>query len=337
MSKLNRFNLLIISLLAILTSCEKEIDFSEQYDNGIAVYAIAVPGEPFSIRLSRSFTVNDNPTVVFSHYSSYYSELDTLYRTEIVINNAQVEVTVNGADKYAMTYNPVSPYAYNCDYVPKEGDNISVKVRAPGYHDISASTKIEKIQRAQIAKTEVVYKDNGDDGSIIVGNPLDRFGVDSVMSITLKINDPVGEHNFYRLRVCGVAEKEQALVGTITFKQYNLSDVFTSDDIIFSDNMLTKPFGDWQAGFSNVFDDHLFDGQEYTFTVESRKRNGDNPHVILELQTISQDLYYFLKSYQVFRISTDDVYMTPIGLYSNIKDGWGILGSLSYDRHIIYY
>ena len=29
--------------------------------------------------------------------------------------------------------------------------------------------------------------------------------------------------------------------------------------------------------------------------------------------------------------------MTPIGLYSNIKDGWGILGSLSYDRHIIYY
>ena len=96
-------------------------------------------------------------------------------------------------------------------------------------------------------------------------------------------------------------------------------------------------YGDWQAGFSNVFDDHLFDGQEYTFTVESRKRNGDNPHVILELQTISQDLYYFLKSYLVFRISTDDVYMTPIGLYSNIKDGWGILGSLSYDRHIIYY
>ena len=336
MSNQNRHIIFLISLLALLTSCEKEIDFSGQYDSGIAVYAIAVRGEPFSMRLSRSCTVNDNPTVVFSHYSSYYSELDTLYRTEIVINNAQVEVTVNGSEKYAMTYNPVSPYAYNCDYVPKEGDNISVKVSAPGYHDISASTKIEKIQRAQIVKTEVVYKDNGDDGSIIVGNPLDRFGVDSVMSITLKINDPAGEHNFYRLRVCGVAEKELPL-GTITYKQYNLSDVFTSDDIIFSDNMLTKPFGDWQAGFSNVFDDHLFDGQEYTFTVESRKRNGDNPHVILELQTISQDLYYFLKSYQVFRISTDDVYMTPIGLYSNIKDGWGILGSLSYDRHIIYY
>ena len=241
MNKLNRHIILFISLLAILSSCEKEIDFSGQYDSGIAVYAIAVPGEPFSMRLSRSFTVNDNPTVVFSHYSSYYSELDTLYRTVIVINNAQVEVTVNGSEKYAMTYNPVSPYAYNCDYVPKEGDNISVKVSAPGYHDITASTKIEKIQRAQIVKTEVVYKDNGDDGSIIVGNPLDRFGVDSVMSITLKINDPAGEHNFYRLRVCGVAEQELPL-GTITYKQYNLSDVFTSDDIIFSDNMLTKPY-----------------------------------------------------------------------------------------------
>ena len=183
MSNQNRHIILFISLLAILSSCEKEIDFSGQYDNGIAVYAIAVPGEPFSIRLSRSFTVNDNPTVVFSHYSSYYSELDTLYRTEIVIDNAQVEVTVNGSDKYTMTYNPVSPYPYLCDYVPREGDNITVKASASGYHDISASTRIEKTQKIQIAKTEVVYKDNGDDGSVIVGNPLDRFGVEIPMEL----------------------------------------------------------------------------------------------------------------------------------------------------------
>ena len=30
--------------MAVLTSCEKEIEFSEQYDSGIAVYAIADPG-----------------------------------------------------------------------------------------------------------------------------------------------------------------------------------------------------------------------------------------------------------------------------------------------------
>ncbi len=341
MSKLNQFNVFILSLLAVLTNCEKEIEFSEKYDSGIAVYAIADPGQPFSMRISRSFTVNDNPSVVFSSYSKYYSELDTLYRTQIVITDAHVEVTVNGAEKYNMQYNSTNPYAYTCDYTPKVGDNISVHITAPGYKDVSASATIEQPKKVEILNTEVVYKDLGDDQAYVMTNPLtgrtEPFGEDSVMLLTLKMTDPAGEHNFYRLRVCSVAERTRVYFSDHTGTFYALTDVFTSDDIIFSDNMLTKPYGYWKEGFSNVFDDHLFNGQEYTFMVESRKPCGENQHVIVELQTISQDLYYFLKSYMLFRISTDDVYMTPIGLYSNIQDGWGILGALSYDRHIIYY
>ena len=341
MSKLNRYSIFLISLIAVLASCEKEIDFGAEYDNGIAVYAIADPGQPFSMRISRSFTVNDNPSVVFSNYSKYYSELDTLYRTQIVIVDAQAEVTVNGVDRYTLQYNPVSPYAYTSDYTPKVGDKISVKVSAPGYKDVSSSATIEKPQKIEIINTEVVYKELGDNQAYVLINPLtggtEPFGEDSVMMLTLKMADSVSEHNFYRLRVCSVSERTRIYFGEHTEKFYALSDVFTSDDIIFSDDMLTKPYGYWEEGFSNVFDDHLFNGQEYTFTVETRKPLGENQHVIVELQTISQDLYYFLKSYQVFRISTDDVYMTPIGLYSNIKDGWGIFGTMSYDRHIIYY
>ena len=341
MSKLNQFNIFIILLMAVLTSCEKEIEFSEQYDSGIAVYAIADPGQPFSMRISRSFTVNDNPSVVFSNYSKYYSELDSLYKAKIVIADAHVEVTVNGVDKYTMQYNPTNPYAYTCDYMPKVGDNISVYITVPGYKDVSASATIEQPKKIEILRTEVVYQEIGDKQAYVVTNPLtgglEPFGEDSVMRLTLKMTDPVGEHNFYRLRVCSISERTRVYFGEHTSTFYSLTDVFTSDDIIFSDNMLTKPFGYWKEGFSNVFDDHLFNGQEYTFTVETRKPLGENQHVIVELQTISQDLYYFLKSYLLFRISTDDVYMTPIGLYSNIRDGWGIMGALSYDRHIIYY
>ncbi len=36
-------------------------------------------------------------------------------------------------------------------------------------------------------------------------------------------------------------------------------------------------------------------------------------------------------------ISTDDIYSTPIGLYGNIDNGWGILGSLSYSRRVIHH
>ncbi len=135
----------------------------------------------------------------------------------------------------------------------------------------------------------------------------------------------------------GVANREELLFGWYIDRFYSVSDNFTSDDIIFLDNQLSKPYGDWEAGMSNVFDDHLFDGQDYTFTVETRKRYGDKARVIVELEALNADLFYFLKSYMLYRISTDDAYLTPIGLYSNIDNGWGILGTLSYDRHILYY
>lgn len=123
---------------------------------------------------------------------------------------------------------------------------------------------------------------------------------------------PTKRHNFYRLKVRGVANRQELLFGWYIDRFYSVSDIFTTDD-------------------------HLFDGQDYTFTVETRKRYGDKARVIVELETLDADLFYFLKSYMLYRISTDDAYLTPIGLYSNIDNGWGILGTLSYDRHILYY
>lgn len=41
--------------------------------------------------------------------------------------------------------------------------------------------------------------------------------------------------------------------------------------------------------------------------------------------------------YLQIRIATDDSYTSPVGLYSNVENGWGIFGSLSYDRHIVSY
>lgn len=333
----NIFILLLATVL--LSSCEKVIDFGtkSQNEKGIAVYALAIPGRPFTVRISHSFTVNDNPAVVFSHYAEYYSEIDSLYHSKIVIKDASAEILVNGVDRYSLHYKDEKPYLYTCDYIPSAGDVIELTVKAQGFNDVSATATIERPQPVEIVNTQVIYKDNGDDGSVMMDNPLDHFGVDSVMLITLRIDDPVEQHNFYRLKVRGIAEREEMIFPPYKTKFWSISDVFTSDDIIFVDNQLTKPFGDWEAGFSNVFDDHLFNGESYTFTVETRKRYGDNAHVELELQSLSRDMYYFMKSYLLFRISTDDVYMIPIGLHSNIASGWGILGALSYDKHVIYY
>lgn len=325
-----------VAIAMSLASCEKILEFEGDQNPDIAIYALATPGEPFSMMVSRSFTVNDNPSHVFTRVDKYKEELDSLYQTQIAIKDAEAIITVNGSEKYTLTYNDTPPFNYTCDYRPKEGDKIEVSVKAPDYGEVSATTVMNEPRKIEVVSTEVVYSDNGDDGTKPLENPFEYYGVDSVMRITLRIHDPGGTHDFYRLKVRGLAERYQ-YTGIYKDTYYTISDAFTSEDVIFVDNMLTKPYGGWKAGISNVFDDHLFNGQDYTFTVESRKRYGEKPQVILELQTIPPDMYYFLKSYQQFRISTDDVYTNPIGLYSNVANGWGILGSLTYDRHIIYY
>lgn len=327
-----------MALALVSVSCETIINIDHESDNGIAVFSLIQPGEQFFVNISKSFVVNNAPSIVFKTDKAvdYYDEVDSLYKAEVLISDAKAEITVNSSEHYTLAKSEDKPYSYKCDYVPKIGDEIELHVSAPGYKDVHASTKVLEPQKIDIVDTEVVYKENEYDGTGMYQDPYERFGLDSVMNITLRIHDPKGKRNYYRLKARGVADS-YSYIGTMRFDKWTITDVFNSDDVLFVDNTLSKPFGDWKAGISNVFDDHLIDGCDYTFTVESRMMKGDNPRVVVELQTIPADMYYYLKSYMLIRIATDDSYTSPIGLYSNVENGWGIFGSLSYDRHILFY
>ena len=60
MNELKSTIIILATLVVFLTSCEKDIDFNSQYESGIAIYSLVMPGEPFTLRVSRSFSVNDN-------------------------------------------------------------------------------------------------------------------------------------------------------------------------------------------------------------------------------------------------------------------------------------
>ena len=40
---------------------------------------------------------------------------------------------------------------------------------------------------------------------------------------------------------------------------------------------------------------------------------------------------------QLYRVSQDDRDAEPLLIHSNVHNGWGILGALSYDRHFVEY
>jgi hypothetical protein len=57
--------------------------------------------------------------------------------------------------------------------------------------------------------------------------------------------------------------------------------------------------------------------------------------LIVELQSITKELYFYLKSLMVYSITPQDEYTEAIQIYSNVTDGWGIVGAVNTDRHVI--
>ena len=322
-----------IVLLALLCACEETIPFNESVQNEINIFALAVTGQNFKAYISHNLPIDQGPNFYYLDYSSFCDETETFFKEELVMENANAIIRVNGSASYPLTFNQSELY-YRCDYIPNEGDVIEIQVRAEGYPEASAQTKVNKSLELSDLQYSVYYDEAASKEEhewMKRFSDYDVYGADSVMAISFSFQDPAGAKNYYRLKVRSVGE----YLGFLNDTCYCVSDVFTSTDPIFHDSQLIKGYGSWEPYFSNVFDDHLIDGDQYTVNVHSRKRAESPSYTIIELQSISRDLYYFLKSMQLYRISTDDVYSTPIGIYGNIDNGWGIFGSVSKNTYVI--
>lgn len=74
-------------------------------------------------------------------------------------------------------------------------------------------------------------------------------------------------------------------------------------------------------------------GPGYECTVTTRLRKGDvgKRIVEVELQSLTEDLYYYLKSvmlYQVYLQTINDAQTEAVQIHSNVDGGFGIAGGL---------
>jgi hypothetical protein len=341
---------IIIFLLLIGTSflsCEKTLPFEtqEETDNMLVLSSAVVADTTLTVTVTRAFPLSEIP--LWEHYTFWQMETsqDTLDYKWAVLDDARVEATVNAERHYNFTYDEKNLY-YKSDYIPKEGDRVEVSVHSDLYGDSRASVTVPMKQPIEIIDHKVLL-DNSFDGVLDESRDVyDACTTDTVMHITCSINDPSGP-NYYRLIVRSVGDQglysaeELAYTDSMgidisssvgLFK----SDIFLSDDPVFIDHSLPEGYGGWPPYFSNVFDDHLFDGQSLTFSVRIRERMYvKNPRVYVELQSLSQDFYYYLKSIQLYRIFQQSDYSEPVQIYSNVESGWGIVGGLSGYRQVV--
>jgi hypothetical protein len=312
---LKRTTVVVIIITCILPGCEKIIDFTGDISSHkLTVGAFITPDTTLSLKLYTSFFFLYKPG----------STSESTY----VVPNATAIIKVNGSTEYQMIYDS-EKLQYNSDYRPAEGDNIEFTASANGYNSIVARTKILTKGQFTIISTEKYYSLNKD----LYQNLYDPSGIDTVVKINLKISDPSDEKNYYKLSIRSLGCNTLP-TGTGTDLVY-LQELFSSDDDIFYDSNIFKSINYWPAYFSNIFSDDKFNGKDYSFTINTRLRTGKYKWIEVNLQHITEDLYYYLKSIQVESCYDYNELSEAVKIYTNVQNGLGIFGSINENNKII--
>jgi len=278
---------------------------------------------------------NPDTTLLVHIYKTKFFLYDNLLSTEstFIVPEASVRLTVNGEKEYGFSYDP-EKHLYRADYRPVSGDILLLKISKEGFRSVSAETVVKDKASFEIVQSHIYYNENPKrmmkDGMIL---PVDFYGSDTVMSIECKISDRANVKNYYRLNVRSIGSDKTGPLGINDYAVAN--DIFTSDDILFFDKNLTSSVNGWPENFTNLFDDSLFEGKEYTFTIVSRKRNSPFNWIEFDLQQISEEFYKYLKSIDTYHSSSKDIYAEPVFLFTNVENGAGIFGSLTSNKYIL--
>lgn len=323
--------------ILFLSSCEKEIEFKgEQTDPQLVINSLVSVGEPVKARVSKSYFFLDNngntqapDDVVASLYvnGNLVGEMTPSFDTVWDMN--LIEFDEEG--------HPYVPYrlasVFNSDYCPHEGDVVKIAATANGYDDVEGTTS-----PMPNAVTCVVV------GSKVSNwysqySSWDEYEEDSVfyagyeMEVTLEITDPnPGKTDFFRISADrGSFYGDDGINYASYFPEYNdpIFNSLTSADNEFVD------FSDLNLSPEGVFTDLLFDGRSYQmkipFSVSIRKNADADPdffRIAFTVEHLSKEYYNYLNTCDQGEVGFQ-IWAEPIQTYSNVTNGFGIVGGRS--------
>jgi hypothetical protein len=198
---------------------------------------------------------------------------------------------------------------YYCNFKPKTGVLYKMKAVAEGYPEVLAEDRIP----------ELVHID-----SLSKGFNDDYYGQYQIKYI---FKDPISINNYY-------------LVSVGYYSYYNGQKYWSEAYYRTTDPSV----GEWftQMDQLPVFNDDIFDGRKYEFSVQLVI--GRPEMMYFRLYSISENIYLYIKSYnkQVPKFGDDIMELfqqglvEPIPIYSNVEGGLGIFAGYTVSQDSIY-
>jgi hypothetical protein len=293
-----------IILLLVNSACEKPIKFNFSGDSVIVVNSLISANEPIQIKLSRSIGINIKDTVEYIDNASVGIYCDNVLKEEIAC-------TGNGL--------------YKSTLIAETGKEYKIIVSSPRYASVTANTIVPP-------KPEIVD---------IIGDISMHNGYDIRVRITLKDNAYI--KNYYLLTMKGyfpiygidpVTNKYTAIGDSLS----NLP--FVNNDYLIEGNnnstateTLDAILGTADVGnhviYWIAFSDQSINGTQHTietYIINNIKPSYEKP-LYVELKSINEDYYNYLKSKYYAQNSKTNPFSEPIKVYNNIVGGAGIFAA----------
>ncbi len=346
--KKDKIILLLFTLLTAL-GCTKDIDISVDVEPFLVLDGYLTPDSIVKIRLSKSR---------FAY--KYQSEKD------LIIKDAEVKLYVN--DKFIQKMQSVDKDgSYLSNYKPKANESIKITAQKEGFETIEATTTIPQAPVFLLKDTTERYYEGEDTWREGLGN-VDNDTLNRELTKTTKAHfllTDLPNDSFYFYKVFTISytllrNKQTSLMDTVwesreQSNSYNLKKVIP---IVHSEDNIEDVFDFENADKDRIFDgvtlftDKMLDESKINiyFTFDSRigrsryvegkfvgnryeQEKEDKREV--RLSSMSKDLYLFIKSLDKAEEIEGSPFAEPVQIYSNVKNGAGILGSYNTTKYII--
>ncbi len=283
----------------IFTSCEKWVEVEvDENEHKIVVMGVLNPDSSFVVHLERSF----------SRYP-----LDT----DLPVEQVQAKLFENG--QYLTDLLHIRDGFYGLpDFYPAVGNKYQIEISSGILEPVTCETQIpEPCQFLSIDTTMEWRRANRVE-----------------LSVSLGLTDPVGEENYYALRIYRTQHYYDHATETLTdslidFPEYvRLEGAGTvSDHIVMLDIGADTRFAEML-----FLTDLLFDGQEVNLDFNLRLHSMDEQDSValdFDLFQVSKSYYQFAESYRKYLSTRSNPFAEPVQVFNNVSGGLGLFTSLA--------
>jgi len=311
---------IVIVLTVVFSSCEKVIDFDGKIpDPMLVVNCVIVPDSVITVHLTRS--------KFFLSKSYEFTNVE----------NATVNMYINNSELEELKY--IGDGVYQSAKTAKANDIVKITAEKAGLNSVESEVVVQPM--ITILSVDTTWVSTEYTGPIY-DSLYNEIGKSTYAKVNVRVRfkDDGNEQNYYQLFVQKrTTDYYKVKTGEI-YEQvlYNSWDI-EYDDVVFGNTQSeTDILGLSGNALNRSFSDELFNGKEYSLSFSTMgskteyfdgKTPTDKPagkeDIEISLNRLSKSYYLYLRSANASM--NVDFFSEPVQVYSNVKDGLGILGS----------